>query len=220
MTHNNSKPVAQNTHSQTWWTPRRMKLAGLGGLVGGFGGLLSSFGGFSIAGLSIGSTGMGIGPGAVGMLYPVWHVLFAVALLAANARYGSRYGRGGHSIAIVLALSLVSYAGSVIVLVAGRTMIGDLLLPIGALTGTAYMVIRLVGTLYGISLWRHEDVSRLTAGLFIVLFPAVFILGPLTQLGFPGVLIAAPLDLAFISLGYDLWAVDLKSSAGRVEARA
>lgn len=194
-----------------------MKLAGLGGLAGGLGGLLSSFGGFSVAGLSIGNTGMGIGPDAVGMLYPVWHVLFTVALFAANARYGSRYGRSGRSMATILALSLVSYAGSIIILVAGRTMIGDLLLPIGALTGTAYMVIRLVGSLYGISLWRHEDVSRLTAGLFIVLFPAIFILGPLTQLGFPGVLIAAPLDLAFITLGYDLWTIDSNTSGRGTE---
>ena len=190
-----------------------MRLAGLGGLVGGLGGLFSSFGGFSVAGFSIGNTGMEIGPGAVGMLYPVWHVLFAVALLAANARYGSNSGRGGRSIAIILALSLVSYAGSIIVLVVGRTMIEDLLLPIGALTGTAYLVIRLVGSLYGISLWQDENVSRLTAGLFIVLFPAIFILGPLTQLGFPGVLIAAPLDLAFITLGYDLWTGDADTPA-------
>ena len=216
--HNNSESVEQNTGFRSWWTPRRMKLAGLSGLVGGLGGLLSSFGGFSVAGFSIGNTGMGIGPGAVGMLYPVWHILFAVALLAANARYGSSYGRGGHSIAIILALSLASYASSIIILVAGRTMIGDLLLPIGALTGTAYLVIRLAGSLYGINLWQHEDVSRLTAGLFIVLFPAIFILGPLTQLGFPPVLIAAPLDLAFIALSYDLWRATTNTSLRETEA--
>ena len=45
-------------------------------------------------------------------------------------------------------------------------------------------------------------------------------LGPLNPTQSPGVLIAAPLDLAFIALGYHLWTVDLKSSAEGVEVRA
>lgn len=39
---------------------------------------------------------------------------------------------------------------------------------------------------------------------FIVLVPVLFILPPLIQIGFPPTLLGAPLELAFIALGYDL----------------
>ena len=107
MTHNTPDTAAQNIAS-AGWTQQRTKLVGIGSLVGGLGGL-------AITRLPIGSTGLGITPGAVSILYPVWYVLFAVALLAANARYdtSSRY------VAVFFGLSLVSYAGSTIVLVLG-----------------------------------------------------------------------------------------------------
>lgn len=201
MIRNEPESAAQDMPSQTWWTPRRTKLTGL---IGALGGLLGALG---VAGSSL---GMGIGSIA-GIIYPVCHVLVAVALLAANARYGTSYGRGGRSVAVVLALSLVSYAVSIIILLVGHTLLGDLLLPTGVLTGAAYMAIRTFGSLYGISLWRHTSASRLTAGLFIVLLPSIFILGPLTQIGFPGSWIGAGLYLAFIALGYDIW-TDLDTS--------
>lgn len=204
MTNNNPDTTEQNRASATWWTPKRMKLAGICGLIGGLGGLL-------IARFPIGSTGLGIEPTAVGLLYPIWYVLFAVALLGANARYGTSYGRSGRYLAILLGLSLLSYAGSTIILVVGNTvtLFEEFLTPIGFLAGFAYLVIRLLGCLYGISLWRHTSASRLTAGLFIISFPAIFVFGVLNQLGFPDVLIiGTTLYLAFIALSYDLWRVD------------
>jgi hypothetical protein len=195
----------RSADSSSWWTPRRTKLAGIGSLVGGVGGLAGSFGGLGLVGMSLGDTGIGITPGTVIILYPVWHILLAVGALAANAWYGTRYGRRGRIVAVLLTLSLLGEAGTILVVMVGRTALGELLVPIGVLHATTYMAIRFFGSLYGISLWQCEGVSRLTAGLFVALFPAIFVLAPLTQVGFPGVLIGAPLDLAFIALGYELW---------------
>lgn len=194
------------------WTPRRTKLAGLGSLVGGVVGLGSlGLGAFAVAGTEVGVGGVG---GAVRMLHPVVYVLFAVALLAADARYGSSYGRRGRIVAALLVLSLMSYVGTIVVLVVGRVAFGEVLFPVGALVGTAYLATRLFGTLYGIGLWRRADANRLTAGLFAALFPAIFVLGPLTIVGVPAVWIQSPLYLAFIALGYDLWTVETDGSRG------
>lgn len=205
MTDDDIEPRREKAVSTTWWTPRRTKLAALSSFGGGVGGLLGSFGGVGLVGFSLGDTGAGITPGIVVVLYPVLHVLMAVGVLAANVRYGSSYGRRGRIVATLLVLSLVGEAGSILVLVVGRTELGALLLPIGVFHGAMYMVLRLFGSLYGIGLWRYTTVNRLTAALFIALFPAIFGLGPLTRIGFPGPLIGAPLDLAFIALGYELW---------------
>ena len=195
----------RNVVSSSWWTPQRVKLAGLASLVGGIGGLLGSFGGLGLVGMSLGDTGIGITPDTVIILYPVWHALLAVGALAANVWYGSGYGRRGRIFATLLTLSLLGESGTILVIMMGRTALGELLLPIGILHATTFMAIRFFGSFYGIYLWRCEGVSRLTAGLFIVPFPAIFVLALLTQVGFPGVLIGAPLDLAFIALGYELW---------------
>lgn len=205
------------TASPTWWTPRRTKLAALASLAGGVGGLLGSLGGLGLVGVSLGDTGVGITPGTVIVLYPVLHVLMAVGVLAANAWYGNLYGRRGRIVATLLVLSLVAEAGSILVLMVGRTNLGALLLPIGVFHATTWMAIRLFGSIYGVSLWRRVGVSRLTAGLFIVLFPAIFVLAPLTQVGFPGPLIAAPLDLAFGALGYELWTEAADASLSETE---
>lgn len=201
--------------ASAWWTPRRTKLAGLGSLIGGLVGVGSlGWGATAVAG-----TGIEVGPvgGAVRMLHPVVYVLFAVALLAADARYGSSYGRRGRGVAALFVLSLVSYVGGIVVLVVGRLAFGETLFPVGALVGTAYLAMRLFGTIYGIGLWRRADASRITAGLFVALFPAIFVLGPLTIVGVPAVWIQSPLYLAFVALGYDLWTVGASESDGGVE---
>ena len=217
MTRSESNTAAQNATSPTWWTPRRTKLAALGSFVGGVGGLLGSFVGLGVD-LSIGNTGIGITPGTVIILYPVFHILMAVGVLAANAWHGTRYGRRGRIVAVLLVLSLVGEAGSILVVMVGGTDLGELLLPIGYFHATTYMAIRLFGSLYGISLWRHTNASRLTAGLFIVLFLAIFILPPLVLIGFPPTLIGTPLDLAFIALGFDLWRTSTATSVRGNEA--
>ena len=207
-----------NAASPTWWTPSRTKLAALGCLIGGLGGLLGSFVGLGLVDLSIGNTGIGITPGTVIILYPVLHILMAVGVLAANAWYGTRYGRRGRIVAVLLVLSLVGDTSSILVIMVGGTNLGELLLPIGYFHATTYMAIRLFGSLYGISLWRQTNASRLTAGLFIVLLPAIFILPPLVLIGFPPTLIGAPLNLALIALGYDLWRTSIDTSVRGTEA--
>lgn len=205
MTSTQSETPEQEKISPAWWTPRRTKGASLCSLIGGFGLL-------GLAGFAIGPTGIGSDLSVVSLFYPLSHVLGAIALFAANAWYGSSYGRSGRIVAVLLALSLVGYAGlSTMISIVGPAMLGDLLLPIGVLSGTAFLSIRLFGSIYGGYLWWQTNgqvsANRFTAGLFIILLPAIFILGPLTQLGFPGWVINAPVGLAFVALSYDLWAI-------------
>ena len=203
MTHNNPESVAQNTISSTWWTPRRMKLAGFAGIIGGA----------ILASLSISRTGLGIDPGAISQISPIGYALLIVALLAGHARYSSSYENGGRGIVVVLALSLASYAGSITILGITQGLLGIPLSPVNTLISIAFFGMRLFGTLYGIILWRQTNASRITAGLFAVVLPAVFVLGPLTLIGFPPLGIEAPLYLAFVALGFELLTADIKSSS-------
>ncbi len=209
MTTENSDDVTGRTAAQSsWleWTPRQTKSTALCGVLGGLGVLLSTE-------LPVSGFGDQSAAGVGSVLYLTGHVLIAVAVLAANARYATSYGRGGYSMAVLLVLSLVGYAGIITTLVG--TTVGDLLLPIGALAGTAYMAIRLFGTLYGLALWSQTNTSRLTAGSFVALFPAVFLLGPLIQFGLPGTWLGVPLALAGVALGYDLWRAETATEHGR-----
>lgn len=105
MSHNNPETVGQNVEFSAWWTPSRTKLAGLAGVIGGLG----------LAGLSISRTELSIDQGAISQVSPIG---YAFLVVAGYARYsgGSIYVNGGRVVAIVLALSLVSYAGSIIIL--------------------------------------------------------------------------------------------------------
>ncbi|GAA0200569.1 hypothetical protein GCM10009000_013330 [Halobacterium noricense] len=154
--------------------------------------------------LSITRTGVGLDLGAINALYPVGYLLLSVSLLAADARYVSEYGRRGRLLAVLLSLSLLSYAGSIIVLLVSRIGFGSVQTPVTGLIGIAFLAMRLLGSLYGVRLWRRTE-TRLTAGLFIAVLPAALLLGPLAVVGFPAFWIESPLYLAFIALGYDLW---------------
>lgn len=208
LTNSNTPSEEQNSTSSSWWNARRTKFAGLCGLIGGFGGLLPPLAVLGIIGPQIGNTGVGISPRLVILLYPVWHLLMAVGVFGTNGWYRSRYGRRGRVLAVLLGASLVGEAVSILVLMVGGIMLGELLVPIGVVHATIWMAIRLFGTLYGITLWGHEHVNHLTAGVLVALFPEIFFVAPLTQIGFPGVLISAPLNLAVIAMGYDLWTID------------
>ncbi|MFH5799845.1 hypothetical protein [Haladaptatus sp. CMAA 1911] len=187
-------PNERSISSPEWWTDRRTKSAGVGGIVGGVG----------LLALSFGRTGGGFELGAVGTLYPVGYVLLAVALLAANARYGCDYGRRGRTVATVFLVSLSSYAASIIIVLASRVVFGSPFVPVGVLIGIAYVATRLFGSLYGVVLWRRTAVNGLTAALFVSIVPAIFLLGPLAAVGYPGVWVESPLYLASIALGYEL----------------
>lgn len=101
-------------------------------------------------------------------------------------------------------VSVSSYAASIVVLLASRIVFGSPLVPVGVLIGIAYIAMRLFGSLYGVVLWRRTAVSRPTAALFVCIVPAIFLLGPLAAVGYPGVWVESPLYLASIALGYEL----------------
>ena len=180
---------------ERWWTLRRTRLAGLGGVLGGLG----------ATALSVSRTGVGMDLGAVNALYPVGYVLFAVTLLAADARYAGEYGDRGRTVAGLFGVALATYAVSVVVLVAGRALFGTLLLSLGGLVGAAFLGARLLATAYGVVLWSRTGANRLAAGLFALAFPAIFLLGPLAVVGLPGLWVEGPLYLGFVALGYDCW---------------
>lgn len=181
-----------------WWTARRTKAAGLAGVIGGL----------TLAGLSISRTGLGIDPGPISMVYLIGYVLLIITLLAGNARYSPNYGSRGRTVAAVLILALASYAGSIIILGTAGGLFGIPFSPVTTLIGIVFVTMRLFGTLYRLILWRRTNASRITAGLFAVILPAVVILGPLAIIGLPAVGTEAPLYLAFIALGYELFRVD------------
>lgn len=197
-----SEPTSEGRQrgAASWWTPGRVRLAGLGAVVAGLVGIAVLVIGTGRPG-PVGSTDVGM----LGVVYPLGFALFVVALLAANARYGPQYGRGGRAVTVVFTQSLAGYAGTTLLLTAGRDFLGGSIIPLGILTGGAYMLTRLAGTIYGAALFGWTDANKVTAVLFAVLFPAVFVLGPLTLVGFPAPLIEAPIFLAFIALGVGLW---------------
>lgn len=204
MTQTDSGTPDRSLASTTWWTPGRVKVAGLCGLVGGL----------ALAALSISRTGFGVDPGAVSLAYPFGYLLCAVALLAADARYAARYGRRGRRVGGLFALSLACYGCAVLVLVASLRTFGLPVGPFTGLVGVAFFAARVLGSLYGVLLWRETDASRLTAGLFVAILPAMFLLAPLAVLGYPAVGVEGPLYLAFVALGYELSTAGTDAAAG------
>jgi len=195
MNQQTTETSKEKTSTSLWDSDQRVKLTGLGGILGGT--VLSL--------LSTSRTGLGIQPGSISVVYPLGYILLAIMLLAGNARYKSAYGGGGNNTALLLVLSLVSYAASTVVIVLSIRVFAFPIGPFTSLIGIAFFATRIFGTVYGVILWRRTDVSRVTAGLFTLVLPSMFILGPLTLLGFPAFGIELPIYLAFIAFGYGLW---------------
>ena len=83
--------------SSSWWTPGRMKLAGMAGIAGGIVWITMTVTivttlGFDALNYGSGTAGT-VTDAAVTISHSVMYSLFLVALLAANARYGADYGR-------------------------------------------------------------------------------------------------------------------------------
>lgn len=91
MSHNITNTQENDLLSSSWWTERRIQIAGLAGVVGGLG----------LAALSISRIGLGIDPGSVSMLYPVGYILLAIALIAGNTQYSPSYGSSGRTVAVL-----------------------------------------------------------------------------------------------------------------------
>lgn len=206
----NDSATGRTTPTTVWrWTPRRAKLAGFCGVLGGFIGLLIPV--LVGRGLEFGGD-----PGVGGVIHLLSYGLVATTVLAANAWYRDSYGRGGRVVAGLLAMALLGYTASTTAFVVVPSL-GELFFPLGWLTGTAYLATWLFGSWYGFVLWNHTNGNRLTAGLFVSLFPSLFVLGMLIQVGFPEIWIETPIWLAFIALGAELWRTDDDTVRTRVD---
>jgi hypothetical protein len=195
MTQRTTSFSGLETISSIWESDKRLRMASLGGILGG---AVLTF-------LSVSRTGLAFELGSINIVYPLGYILLAVSLLAGNARYTSSYGGAGNIIALLFVLSLVTYAASVAVIVLSMHVFGFQVSQFTSLVGVAFFAIRIFGTMYGVILWRQTNSSRLAAGLFAVILPSMFILGPLVLLGVPAFGIELPLYVAFIIFGYELW---------------
>lgn len=182
------------------WTTRRTRLAGGGAIIGGLAALTIS----SLIDIPIGRLGSNPDFGLLWFVYASIYLLFAVSLVAAGSRFTSSTDAGGRKISLLLAAVSGLYAGSILLVMAGRTLFEELFILAGIVTGFAYLAIRFLGTLYGFRLWQQGSLSRVTAGLFLCLFPALFVLGPLTTVRVPTSSIEAVVYLVFLALGVEL----------------
>lgn len=141
---------------------------------------------------------------AVTLSHSVMYALFLVALLAANARYGPDYGRLGRITACVLAIDL---AVLTLVLPLIMYVFGEDWVPGGIIAGIAFITMHLFGSIFGILIWRRTAISRLTAGLFILVVPAIIAVFAFQAVGvgLPAATFETFLNLGFAALGYDLW---------------
>lgn len=195
------------------WNARRIRLAGGGAIAAGLIGLLLS----GLVEIPIGRLSSNSDFGLFGFVYPVIYLLFAVSLIAAAGRFDTGTRSGDRSVALLLAAAIGTYAASLLVIMAGYTLFEEIFIPAGIVTGFAYLAVRLLETLYGLRLWQQGRSSRLTAGLFLALFPALFILGLLTTVGVPASAIEVVVYGAFIALGVELVRSEAGTPTGEVE---
>lgn len=182
-----------------WWTPKRMKAAGLSGIVGGV----------VLAATAIVYNAFGFQPetfaGMIsGGVHAVTYALMLFALLAVHARYGDNYGQLGRVGAWVLgiALAVLTVGFGLLTFVFGMNW-----MPGAMAVGIAFLAIHLFGVLYGVVLWRRTDVSPLAAGLLIAVVPAFVVTIAFEMIGISLTAAAfeVPLYLGFAALGYQLW---------------
>lgn len=195
MTQQTTSSSESGTITSLWVSDQWIRMAGLGGVLGGI----------VLTLLSISRTGLDFGLGSINIAYPLGYALLAVAVLAGNARYKSSYESHGNRVALLLGLSLASYAASIVVIVLSMRVFSFPVDPFTSLIGIAFFATRIFGTVYGIILWQRTDVSRIAAGLFTVILPSMFVLGPLALLGVPAFGVELPLYVACIVFGYGLW---------------
>jgi len=141
---------------------------------------------------------------AVTISHSVMYALMLIALLAADARYGTDYGRLGRAVAYVLIVDLAVLVPilPLIILVFGEDWV-----PGGVIAGIAFITMHLFGSIFGILIWRRTTVSRLTAGLFILVVPAIIAVFVFQAIGvgLPAATFETFLNLGVAALGYDLW---------------
>lgn len=191
--------IHEQTRISQWWTPKRMKAAGLSGIVGGV----------VLAATAIVYNAFGIQPETfagmiAGGVHVVAYALMLFTLLAVHARYGDSYGRLGRVGTWVLgiALAVLTVGFGLLTFVFGMNW-----MPGAIAVGIAFLAIHLFGVLYGVVLWRQTDVSPLAAGLLIAVVPALVVTIAFEMIGISltAAAVEVPLYLGFAALGYQLW---------------
>ena len=192
--------VLKRESSSSWSTPERTRLAGIAGMVGGI--VLTAVAIIANAfTFEFGTPAHA----AIGLFHTSMYTLMLVTLLAAGARYDTEYGRLGRTAVYVLGISFLVLI-PLIPLV--EFVFGEDWMPGAIMAGIAFLAMHLFASIFGIVLWRRTAVSRLAAGLFIAVVPAVVAVIALETLGLASLTPAAfeaPLYLGFAALGYDLW---------------
>lgn len=191
--------IHEQARISQWWTPKRVKAAGLSGIVGGV----------VLAATAIVYNAFGFQPetftGMIsGGVHAVAYALMLFTLLAVHARYGDSYSRLGRAEAWVLgiALAVLTVGFGLLTFVVGMNW-----MPGAMAVGIAFLAIHLFGVLYGVVLWRRTDVSPLAAGLLIAVVPAFVVTIAFEMIGISLTAAAfeVPLYLGFAALGYQLW---------------
>ena len=201
MTTDTSRPQPE---SSAWWTPRRTKLAGVGGVLGGL----------ALVGLASMRPDAVIRSSAVGLSYSAASGLLLLSLFAAHERYGPTDGRVGRFGAIALGLLLVGVTGFTLFFSISPLVFGIVLTPFGLLYGLSFYGLPVAAALYGYDLWRETSTSRLAAGALLLTLPAALALLALAALDWPIAQPQVPVYLAFVTLGYELVTTDDRSHAG------
>jgi len=195
--------------SLPWWTPGRMRLAGMVGIAGGVvwitmtATIVAALGFDALSNLEPRTAGP-VAVVAVTLSHSVMYALFLVALLAANARYWSDYGRLGRIAGCVLAIDLAVLTPALPLI---TFVFGDDWVPGGIIAGITFITMHLFGSIFGILIWRRTATSPLTAGLFILVVPAIIavFVFQAVGVGLPAATFETFLNLGFAALGYDLW---------------
>lgn len=193
----NNKSIGIEKRTRTW-TSERTKSAGIAGIVGGIG----------LAATAIIYNALGIEPGtlagtASGAIHAVAYALMLATLLGIHARYSGSYGRLGRGVVLILGTALAALSVGFILL---TFVFGMNWMPGAIVVGIGFLLIHLLGVVYGVVLWRNTTL-HLAAGLLMLVVPAIPIIIGFEQIGISltAAAIEVPLYLGFAALGYDLW---------------
>lgn len=198
-----------------WWTPKRVERIGLAGFVGCviFAFLVAGWNAYSVV---TGASFDGWTPTVmvIEFIHAGAYAIMALVLVAATARFDIGFGRLGRVL-----------VGSLVVLLTWASIdhVVWWLLPRSwypADTGAFvyFLAIHLfVASIVGIVLWRTPGVSRLAAGLFLIVTPMFIAPAVLMEFGLPTLTAAGfevPLILGVAVLGYQLRSEGMRSAAG------
>ena len=198
--------ATERPRTSSRWTPERLKRVGLVGFVGCviFAFLVSGWNAYSVV---TGASFDGWTPTVmvIEFIHAGAYALMVLVLVAASARFDIGFGLLGRVLVGLLAFLLAWAAiDHVVWWVLPRSWY-----PTDTGAFVYFLAIHLfMATVVGIVLWRTPGVSRLVAGLFLVVTPMFIAPAVLMEFGLPTLTAAGfevPLILGVAVLGYQLW---------------